>query len=292
MRTPYSRKMITVKKRELLAEEVRRLKSQNLQIGFVPTMGALHHGHESLINEARKSCDVVVLSVFVNPTQFNTPSDYTTYPATLDADLQCAERAGVDLFFMPDVEEMYQGELEVDAVDFGTLTHSFEGRHRQGHFDGVVAIVRKLFDAVKMDCAFFGEKDLQQLAVIKRLARDEFPGVQIIGCPLIRDTDGLALSSRNVRLSKDDRTRALKLNAWIHELKEGIEAGSSIEETLESVLTSAQQAQSLELEYLDIVNPETFEPRRSGGEKNEAFAVIAAAVNGVRLIDNCRILCS
>ncbi len=292
MNARYLSPMITVKKKELLAKEVGRLKLQGAQIGFVPTMGALHHGHESLIFEAQKMCDAVVLSIFVNPTQFNKASDFETYPETLEADLQRAERLGVQIVFMPDVEEMYKGNLVVNSVDYGPLTHSFEGQHRQGHFDGVVAVVRKLFEAVDADCAYFGEKDLQQLAVIRRLAQEEFAGLQIKGCALIRDVDGLALSSRNVRLSQEERVKALKLNAWIHALKHTIEAGRSIESALESILTAVKNEEGIALEYLDLVDPENFEPRRSGTDRGEAYAVVAASVGGVRLIDNCRVLCS
>lgn len=264
----------------------------NQKVGFVPTMGALHSGHRSLIEAARDTCETVVLSIFVNPTQFNDVKDYDTYPNTLESDLNMAELAGVDVVFLPSVEGMYGGNLGVEQVDYGRLTQSFEAQMRTGHFDGVVAVVRKLFQAVMPNRAFFGEKDLQQLAVIRRLARDEFPGLEIVGCPLIRDTDGLALSSRNVRLNESQRLSALKLNEWIHKIQREIQEGADAETTLERVLNEARQAEDVSLEYLDIVDARTFESCRAGLSDDEIFAVVAAKVGEVRLIDNCRVRCS
>lgn len=255
-------------------------------------MGALHSGHRSLIEAACETCETVVLSIFVNPTQFNDVEDYDTYPNTLEADLEMAELAGVDVVFLPSVEGMYGENLGVEQVDYGRLTQSFEAQMRTGHFDGVVAVVRKLFQAVMPDRAFFGEKDLQQLAVIRRLARDEFPGLEIIGCPLIRDRDGLALSSRNMRLNESERLSALKLNEWIHRIQREIQEGADAEAALERVLTEARQSNDVILEYLDIVNAQTFESCRAGMLNDEIFAVVAAKVGEVRLIDNCRVRCS
>ena len=164
------------------------------RVGFVPTMerspGIL------LIEQAAQACEVVVVSIFVNPTQFNNQEDFDTYPLTLDKDLEVARQAGATVVFAPHVDELYGGNLEVAHVDYGLLTSAYEGQKRQGHFDGVVAVVRKLFLVVEADMAFFGEKDLQQLAVIRRLAEEEFVGLEIVGCPLVRESDGLAMSSR------------------------------------------------------------------------------------------------
>ena len=167
-------------------------------MGFFPTMGALHPGHASLIEKAAQACEEVVVSIFVNPTQFNNQEDFETYPLTIDKDLEVAQQAGAT-GFCPHVEELYGGDLAIVPVDYGQLTSAYEGQKRLGHFDGVVAVVRKLFSAVEADAAFFGKKDLQQLAVIRRLAK-EFMGLEIVDCPLIRESDGLAMSSRNVRL--------------------------------------------------------------------------------------------
>lgn len=267
-------------------------RQQGQSIGFVPTMGALHAGHESLVAAAKAECETVVISIFVNPTQFNEAKDFHSYPNTLEQDLERAEAAGADCVYLPSVDELYQGNLTVEPVDYGNLTHSFEGSMRRGHFDGVVAVVRKLFQAVQPNRAYFGEKDLQQLAVIRRLAEIEFPGLKIVGCPLVRDVDGLALSSRNVRLTGLARNRALKLNAWIRTIQREVESGARVDEVLQAVREAAQTDPEVKLEYLDLINPNTFEPWSDAKDTREAFAVVAAQVDGVRLIDNCRVMCS
>ena len=190
---------------EELKRTIHASKAKGKRVGFVPTMGALHPGHASLIEQAAQVCEEVVVSIFVNPTQFNNQEDFETYPLTMDKDLEVAQHAGATVVFAPHVEELYGGDLAVAPVDYGRLTAAYEGQKRPGHFDGVVAVVRKLFSAVEADAAFFGEKDLQQLAVIRRLAEEEFVGLEIVGCPLIRESDGLAMSSRNVRLVGEPR---------------------------------------------------------------------------------------
>ena len=197
---------------EELKSTIHASKTKGKRVGFVPTMGALHPGHASLIELAAQTCEEVVVSIFVNPTQFNNREDFETYPLTMDKDLEVAQHAGATVVFAPHVEELYGGDLEVAPVDYGRLTSAYEGQKRQGHFDGVVAVVRKLFLAVEAEAAFFGEKDLQQLAVIRRLAEEEFAGLEIVGCPLIRESDGLAMSSRNVRLVRESRQAALVLH--------------------------------------------------------------------------------
>jgi pantoate--beta-alanine ligase len=166
-----------------------RLKGMN--VGFVPTMGALHAGHASLLRQARTESKLVVLSIFVNPTQFNDSSDYSNYPSTIEPDLELARSEGVDVVFLPEVKNIYGDSAHAETSDYGSLTRVFEGEKRTGHFDGVVTVVRRLFNIVQPQMAFFGEKDLQQLAVIRHLARLEFPSIRIVGCPLIRDADGL-----------------------------------------------------------------------------------------------------
>lgn len=274
-----------------LSEEVKRARAAGKKVGFVPTMGALHPGHASLIERAAEACEFVVVSVFVNPTQFNNAEDFATYPVTMESDLALAAAAGAHLVFTPHVDELYGGNLVVESVDYGRLTASYEGKMRKGHFDGVVAVVRKLFQSVDADAAFFGEKDLQQLAVIKRLAAEEFSGLEIVGCPLIREADGLAMSSRNVRLSEDARTKALHLNGWLTSLQQA-KAADELNRMLEQVRAEAHAMEGLELEYIDAVNGATFEPHDSVSEGAEVFAIIAAHVDGVRLIDNCRLPCS
>ena len=284
--------MNTCATKKLLSEEVGKARKEGKKIGFVPTMGALHPGHASLIECATRECDYVVVSIFVNPTQFNNARDFATYPIALEKDLAVAAAAGADVVFTPQVDELYGENLAVEPVDYGQITHSFEGRMRSGHFDGVVAVVRKLFHSVQADTAYFGEKDLQQLVVIRRLAADEFDDLKIVGCPLIRESDGLAMSSRNVRLSKAARETALRLNGWLKFMQEGVKEGSDLRVLLERVRTEARSIPGLELEYADAVNGATFEPRDAVSEDEEVFAIIAAEVDGVRLIDNCPLACS
>lgn len=274
--------------KSLLADAGRK----GLRIGFVPTMGALHPGHASLIVRAKQACDFVVVSVFVNPTQFNNSTDFETYPSTLEHDMLVAHEAGADVVFTPNVDELYEGNLAVEPVDYGRLTSAYEGQMRKGHFDGVVAVVRKLFLAVQSDEAFFGEKDLQQLAVIRRLAHEEFEGLKIVGCPLIREVDGLAMSSRNVRLVGESRQQALALFRWLNRLKrEAIEA-ESVEAVIKDIEHQAAALDTLKLEYVDVIDGLTFESKRTQLKEGNCYAVIAAEVAGVRLIDNCHLSCS
>lgn len=271
---------------------VQQARASGKKVGFVPTMGALHPGHASLIERASNDCDFVVVSVFVNPTQFDSAQDFATYPIALERDIDVAQAAGAHAVFTPQVVELYGGDLAVEPVNYGRLTSTFEGKMRKGHFDGVVAVVRKLFQAVQADAAYFGEKDLQQLAVIRRLAADEFEGLEIVGCPLIREEDGLAMSSRNVRMSDDDRQTALHLSGWLKSIRADVSAGIEVGKLLDKVRLEAAAVEGLELEYVDAVNGHTFEPHQVTGNGNGVFAIIAADVGGIRLIDNCRLACS
>ena len=258
-------------------------------IGFVPTMGALHAGHASLIQAAAERGDRVVVSVFVNPTQFNDASDYSRYPLTPDADLALVESAGGDAVFMPTVEEMYSGDLAVEPVDMGGLTSGWEAVDRPGHFDGVVAIVDRLFQAVRPDRAYFGEKDLQQLAVVRTMAAERHPNVEVIGCPLIRDVDGLALSSRNVRLSAAAREVAHALPASLQRLRARLAAGEGPMDALLAVRAELTAVAGVELAYLDLVQRDTFAAWEPGA-RGPFFAVLAATVGGVRLLDNLEVI--
>ncbi|MDA1336989.1 MAG: pantoate--beta-alanine ligase [Bacteroidetes bacterium] len=281
--------METIASVEKLQSRIEHFRTQMLTVGFVPTMGALHNGHKSLLQIARNQCDVVVLSIFVNPTQFNDPQDFKSYPLTMDEDLSMASAEGVDLVFIPNVQEMYGGNLSVDPVDYGSITKEYEGLTRKGHFDGVVAIVRKLFQAVNSDASFFGEKDLQQLAVIRRLASEEFPNMKIVGCPLVRDADGLAMSSRNIRLDANGRNRALNLSRWLGVLRIAAVEGSDIDAALEGIRMEAAAIENIDLEYVDVVDSTTFATRRGEWKTKGSHAIVAANVDGVRLIDNCAI---
>jgi pantoate--beta-alanine ligase len=252
-------------------------------VSFVPTMGALHPGHISLINKAKAETDVVVASVFVNPTQFNNAEDLEKYPRTLQDDMLLLKEAQCDALFSPSVTEMYPYGQDVVQVDYGNLTSSFEAAHRPGHFDGVVAIVRKLFYAVPADRAYFGEKDMQQLRVIQTLVeREEIP-IQIVPCPTLREQSGLAMSSRNVRLSDEGRKRASAIFASLKSI-----ASAPSKEILQEEIPS--QIQLLEkvgikVEYLSVVDAKTFELPSSDIE-NRLVVLFAGVLEGVRLIDN------
>ena len=260
-------------------------RANGIRIGFIPTMGSLHGGHASLMYEAKKRCDQVVLSIFINPTQFNDSVDFDNYPSSHEADLALAESCGVDVVFMPSVGDLYQGEPRVDRVNYGLLTDGFEAAARPGHFDGVVAVVRRLFAAVKPEMAFFGEKDLQQLAVVRKLTENEFTDLQVIACPLIRDVDGLALSSRNARLGGKARSQALAIPRSIKQIQSAVLGRLSIHQALNQAKIELELLEGVKLEYIDVIDGESFETCRSG-DHGVPYVLIAAEVGGVRLIDN------
>ena len=253
--------------------------------GFVPTMGALHNGHASLIRTAAAQCDLVVVSILVNPTQFNESSDFESYPRTLQSDAQKAQAAGADAVFAPSAEDLYGGTPQAPAVDWGALTSAYEGAHRPGHFDGVVAVVDLLLDAVQPKVAVFGEKDLQQVAVVKRLARERHPEVHVVVGSLIRDAHGLALSSRNSRLSPEGLRTALSLSRCLRAVDEAMGSGDTVELALGRSRAELDSLAGVELEYLDVVDAQTFEPAH-GPSHPHRHVVVAAHVEGVRLIDN------
>jgi pantoate--beta-alanine ligase len=260
-------------------------RKNGIRIGFVPTMGALHDGHVSLIHEAKTRCDYVVLSIFINPTQFNDSIDFDNYPSPHEEDLALAESSGADVVFMPSADDLYQGNPRVDRVNYGLLTDGFEAAERPGHFDGVVAVVRRLFAVVKPGMALFGEKDLQQLAVVRKLAEEEFPDLEIIGCPLIRDLDGLAMSSRNARLSDHSRVQALAIPRSIKQIQSAVLDRQSIDQALNQVKTELEHQEGVKLEYLEVIDGKSFELYRSG-DQGVPYVLIAAEVEGVRLLDN------
>ena len=251
-------------------------------VGLVPTMGALHDGHLALIRAAREDCDEVVVSLFVNPAQFNEASDLAAYPRDEARDAALAAEAGADLLFAPAVEEIYPAGFAT-TVSVGGVSAPFEGAHRPGHFDGVATVVTKLLNIVRPDVAYFGRKDAQQLAVIRQLVRDLELGVRIEAVETVREPDGLALSSRNVHLAPDERRRALAL-------KRGLDATAAAATNggdLASALAAGEQAMrelGVEPEYLALVNPDTFVPvERLDGD---VLIAVAARVGETRLIDN------
>jgi pantoate--beta-alanine ligase len=262
---------------------VEYLRSEGKTIGLVPTMGALHPGHVSLVRESRSICDAVIVSIFVNPTQFNNSQDLKHYPRTLSADISLLEAGLCDAVFAPSVDEIYP-TLAKGHWDFGVLTSSLEGFYRPGHFDGVITVVKRLFEITTPDMAFFGEKDFQQLAVIKEFARKEGLSLQIVSCKTLRELDGLAMSSRNTRLKAEERSIALKISKILKNLKsqsENKSPGTLVHAGIEQFHNCA----GIQLEYLAIVDGNTFEPLNKTW-KGRPVALVAAYVGDVRLIDN------
>ncbi len=265
-----------------LAEGWRR---EGLRIAFVPTMGYLHDGHRRLLEEGRRRGDRLVLSVFVNPTQFGPGEDFDRYPRDLARDSAIAEEAGADVLFAPRAEEMYPVGKPLTRVAVAGLTERLCGKSRPGHFDGVTTVVAKLFHIVKPHVALFGEKDFQQLAVVRRMAADLDLELEIAGVETVREPDGLAMSSRNVHLTPEDREAALSLSRGIARAREAVAAGERSAERILSLVraTIAAHPQN-EIDYVELVDPETLEAVTALGA--EARLVMAARVRGTRLIDN------
>lgn len=256
-------------------------------LGLVPTMGALHEGHASLVRRAVAENDAVVVSIFVNPTQFNDPSDLEKYPRSLDEDCRLLEGLGVDYVFAPSVEEVYP-EPDTRVFRFPPLDEVMEGPRRPGHFNGVAQVVSKLFRYVQPTRAYFGEKDFQQLAIVRRLAQQLGQGVEIVGCPIRREADGLALSSRNRLLSEGQRVQALAISRTLFKSKEYMESGHSLGETKEFVERAMAEAPGLELEYFEIVDGDSLQPVREWGDSGYVVGCITAYCGTVRLIDNLK----
>lgn len=259
-------------------------KQENKTVGLVPTMGALHAGHKSLVDRARKENDIVVVSVFVNPTQFNNKQDLATYPRTEERDCALLEAAGCDVVFMPAVEEVYP-EPDNRQFDLGAVAEVMEGAHRPGHFNGVAQIVSKLFGFVEPDRAYFGEKDFQQIAVIRKMVQLEGFKLQIVACPIKREDDGLALSSRNVRLTAEPRQLAPNI---YRVLKESCNFAKShtVAETEKFVVDSLNALPQMEVEYYSIVDALTMQPVSDWADADSITGCITVYCGEVRLIDN------
>lgn len=254
------------------------------QIGFVPTMGALHRGHVSLVEQAVNATDFVVASIFVNPTQFNNPTDLKTYPRTLEQDLIMLKEAGVSLVFVPTVEEIYP-EPDKRVFDFGKLDKVMEGEHRPGHFNGVAQVVSKLFDIVNPHKAFFGQKDFQQLAIIRRMVEMLGLKVEIVSCPTVREADGLAMSSRNMLLNPKQRASAPIISKTLAQARNNMEQ-MSVKEMIEWVKKEINKNPELNVEYFEIADAQTLQPVSQWNSTKQAVGCIAVQVGQVRLIDN------
>ncbi len=271
-----------------IAETQQYLKAQQRAgktIGFVPTMGALHAGHISLIERAKTENDLAVCSIFVNPTQFNNPEDLKKYPRTLERDCEMLLPAGCDVVFAPSAEEMYPSLPQL-KMDFGTLETVMEGKFRPGHFNGVGIVVSKLFNIVKPEKAYFGLKDLQQVAVIRRMVQDLSFDLEIIPCPTLRETDGLAMSSRNTRLSPEARALAPQIYKALNLAKEKLQSGASVSKMQVAVNEHFAKYPDFELEYFEAADFDTLLPIEAKIADGKTALCVAAFLGGVRLIDN------
>ena len=276
-------------KTDEVRDEIKKWKKEGLTIGLVPTMGALHAGHLSLIKKAKESCDKIVVSDFVNPIQFGPSEDFDKYPRTLNVDVELCNKEGVDIVFAPSADEMYgKGQrLSNDTLTYVCppffYVNTLCGKSRTGHFDGVCTVVLKLFNIVQPDFAFFGQKDAQQVIIIKKMVKDLNVPVQIIQCPIVREDSGLALSSRNKYLSEDGKKDALVLSKILNNIKscykKGVTDVSALKETAYNFLTDKH-----DMEYLEIVDRETLEDKTKADDNS--IALIACRVENVRLIDN------
>jgi pantoate--beta-alanine ligase len=269
---------------------VTEARKEGKTVGFVPTMGALHQGHLDLVHAACERTDIVVVSIFVNPMQFGPGEDFERYPRRIENDIDLLSADGVELVFTPSVEEMY-GSGSLVTVDAGVLARRWEGEVRPGHFDGVATVVAKLLGVVRPDLAFFGEKDFQQSVIVRRMAEDLDLGVGIVGCPITRDRDGLALSSRNAYLSPEQREHALALSAALEAAGQALAWGERDGATLGAVMSdvvSSRTAGALGLDYASVVDPQTLEPM--GVVDRPARAIIAGRLGATRLIDNCALV--
>lgn len=258
--------------------------TKGLTIGFVPTMGALHQGHLALVEKAKKLADVVIVSIFVNPTQFNNPTDLEKYPRTLEADLTLLNPLQVDAVFAPNAATMYPNNLTPKVIVPG-ITERLEGLQRPGHFDGVAQVITKLFNIIKPNIAVFGQKDLQQFAVIKQLNQGLNFGIELVLHPIVREASGLAMSSRNSRLSPAAKTKAAALyQALLHTKNHLIKTQNATEARQQGLLFLEQN--EIKPEYLEIICPDTFKPLDNISNNSEFAICLASIVGGIRLIDN------
>ncbi len=269
-----------------IRKELGKKANKGKSVGFVPTMGALHKGHLELVRRSVAENDITVCSIFVNPTQFNNKKDLELYPRNLQNDMKMLEDSGCDMVFTPEVSEMYpQGEEKVLDIDFGFLERTMEGKFRPGHFKGVATVVKKLFDIVEPHRAYFGMKDYQQLLIIRQLVEKLKIPVQIIPCPIVREADGLAMSSRNLRLTIGERTIAPHVFEVLDQARQ--KAGTmSVKELKKWTIKKIGENPELKVEYVEIVYSDTLIPVEKWDKKSNILALTAVYLGGVRLIDN------
>jgi len=271
-----------------LRDFLQGLKKQHCSVGFVPTMGALHAGHISLVAQSNKENDVTVVSIFVNPTQFNDKQDLINYPVSINEDLFLLKRAKCEIVFIPKKEEIYPNGNEIlTYLDFGHLDRILEGKYRPGHFYGVATVVSKLFDIVQPDRAYFGEKDYQQYLIIKKLVEIQNRKIDIVHCPIIREKDGLAMSSRNILLTTTERAAAPLLYRVLIEAR-NIFHSETVDESIKWAKDQFDLHREFQLEYFDILNGENLKPLTNGSDHPHVIGLVAALLGNVRLIDNMR----
>jgi len=276
--------MIVFEEKKRLADYL-SLNINNHTIGLTPTMGALHQGHISLIKESREKCDLTICSIFINPTQFNDINDFIKYPKTIESDLALLEKAKCDIIYMPHYEDLYRKNEKIKNYQFNGLEKHMEGNRRPGHFNGVATIIEKLFKIIKPTYAFFGEKDLQQLLIIKQLVKNIGMNIGIIGCPTIRDKNGLAMSSRNKLLSENDQAYSAKIYQQLLFCKKNY-IKTSFLDLKKQVINSLTESQKIEVDYFKFVDIETLKPKLQINKNTKYAACIAVNISGVRLIDN------
>ncbi len=278
--------MLVVNTIEQLRSFLAAVRAEGKSVGLVPTMGALHEGHASLVERSVTDNDITVVSVFVNPTQFNDKGDLERYPRTLEADCQLLEGLGTDCVFAPSAEEVYP-EPDTRIFDFTPLDKVMEGIYRPGHFNGVAQIVSKLFMYVEPDRAYFGEKDFQQLAIIREMVRQMHFQLEIVGCPIVREQDGLALSSRNALLTPEQRHTALAISKTLFSSVEYAKS-HTLAETKQMVEKAIADTEGLELEYYEVVDGNTLQPISTWADTSYIMGCITVYCGKVRLIDNIR----
>ncbi len=269
-----------------LQQELAARRKTGQTIGFVPTMGALHQGHIELVKRCASENDTCVVSIFVNPTQFNDKNDLLKYPRTLEADCRLLEENNCSVVFAPGVEDVYP-EPDTRQFEFGNLATVMEGKFRPGHFNGVAQVVSRLFDVVRPDKAYFGEKDFQQLAIIQEMVKQLKLQVEIIPCPIVRESDGLAMSSRNIRLNEQQRKEAVRISRTLFESKNRMRE-LSVSEMEQWVVQQVDASSELQTEYFEIVDGNTLQPVAGWSESGSVVGCIAVFCGEVRLIDNIR----
>jgi len=278
--------MLLLKSVEELQIVLQKKRQKGLKIGFAPTMGALHQGHASLIKKAKLENDICVCCIFVNPTQFNDPKDLDKYPRTEGKDIKILVGLDNDVLFYPTVDAVYPKDLHIPIFDFGQVDKVMEGKFRPGHFDGVVEVVYRLIDIVQPDRLYMGQKDFQQFTLIQHMLQQMQSSTKLVVCPIIREVDGLALSSRNVRLTPENRQNAPIISEILHGLNDWLTNGGSIKEAEAKAITQLNEMPDFRPEYLEIVDGYTLQPIEQMEDSDYVVVCTAVWAGGVRLIDN------